>query len=111
MDEAILCDKIALIQSGRLLSVDTPENIVKAYPEKLYAAKADNMHGLLKILRGYDKVLSSYAFGEFAHVSFKDQKQDPGEITDYLKQRELTGIELQKTEVTIEDSFIKLLKD
>jgi ABC-2 type transport system ATP-binding protein len=110
MDEAILCDKIALIQSGRLLSVDTPENIVKAFPEKLYAAKADNMHSLLKILQGCDKVLSSYAFGEFAHVAFKDQKQDPGEITDYLKQHELTGIELKKTDVTIEDSFIKLLK-
>jgi len=111
MDEAILCDKIALIQLGKLLSVDTPANIIKAYPEQLYAIKAGNMHALLKLLRGYDKVLSSYAFGEFAHVSFKDQKQDLGEVADYLKQHELTSVELKKTDVTIEDSFIKLLKD
>lgn len=109
MDEANMCDQIALIQSGRLLSVDTPENIIESYPEQLYAAKADNMHKLLKILRGYDAVMSSYAFGEFAHASFKDPKVNLGEVTAYLKQQGLEDIDLEKTVVTIEDSFIKLL--
>ena len=109
MDEATKCDEIALIQSGKLLSVDTPGNIVKSYPEQLYAVKADNMHKLLKILRGYDQVMSSYAFGEFAHVSFKDPHVNVNEVTDYLKQQGLSDIELTTTAVTIEDSFIKLL--
>jgi ABC-2 type transport system ATP-binding protein len=109
MDEANRCDEIALIQSGKLLSVDTPGNIVKSYPEQLYAVKADNMHKLLKILRGYDKVMSSYTFGEFAHVSFKDPHVNVNEVTDYLKQQGLSDIELTTTAVTIEDSFIKLL--
>ena len=109
MDEATRCDEIALIQSGKLLSVDTPGNIVKSYPEQLYAVKADNMHKLLKILRGYDKVMSSYAFGEFAHVSFKDPHVNVNEVTDYLKQQGLSDIGLTTTAVTIEDSFIKLL--
>jgi ABC-2 type transport system ATP-binding protein len=109
MDEANRCDEIALIQSGKLLSVDTPGNIVKSYPEQLYAVKADNMHQLLKILRGYDQVMSSYSFGEFAHVSFKDPQVNINQVTDYLKQQGLTDIELTTTAVTIEDSFIKLL--
>lgn len=109
MDEANMCDEIALIQSGKLLSVDTPANIIKSYPEQLYAVKADNMHKLLKILRGYDQVMSSYAFGEFAHVAFKDQHMNVNVVTDYLKQQGLAGIELKPTAVTIEDSFIKLL--
>jgi ABC-2 type transport system ATP-binding protein len=109
MDEANMCDKIALIQSGKLLSVDTPENIIQSYPEQLYAVKADNMHALLKILRGYDPVMSSNSFGEFAHVSFKDPRVDVNGVTDYLKQQGLTGVECKKTAVTIEDSFIKLL--
>jgi ABC-2 type transport system ATP-binding protein len=110
MDEANRCDQIALIQSGKLLSVDTPDNIIKSYPGQLYAVKADNMHKLLKLLRGYDQVLSSYAFGEFAHVSFKIQEADPGQVVAWLREQGLTGIELNKTAVTIEDSFIKLLK-
>ena len=109
MDEANRCDEIALIQSGKLLSVDTPGNIIKSYPEQLYAVKADNMHKLLKLLRGYDQVMSSYSFGEFAHVSFKDPQVNVNEVTDYLKQQGLSDIELTTTAVTIEDSFIKLL--
>jgi ABC-2 type transport system ATP-binding protein len=110
MDEANMCDQIALIQSGSILSVDTPANIVKSYPEQLYAVKADNMHRLLKVLRGYDQVMSSYAFGEFAHVSFKDPQVNVNEVTDYLKQQGLADIEVKTTAVTIEDSFIKLLE-
>src|SRR5664279_735810 len=40
MDEANLCDRIALIQNGRIMSVDTPENIIRSYPVKLFAARA-----------------------------------------------------------------------
>ena len=109
MDEANMCDQIALIQSGSILSVDTPANIVKSYPEQLYAVKADNMHKLLKVLHGYDRVMSSYAFGEFAHVSFKDPQVNVKEVADYLQQQGLADIELRTTAVTIEDSFIKLL--
>jgi len=111
MDEANLCDRIALIQGGKILSVNTPQNIIKAYPDQLYAIKADNMHALLKILNGYDEVLASYAFGEFAHASFKNKAVDLEDVKSYLTRQELTGIELKKTGATIEDSFIKLLKD
>lgn len=111
MDEANLCDHIALIQSGKILSVDTPANIVSSYPEELYAVKAENMHALLKVLHQYEQVLDCYAFGEYAHVAFKNKKPDLGKIKSYLEQQGLTGIDMKKTEVTIEDSFIKLLKD
>ncbi|PTS96782.1 ATPase [Pedobacter sp. HMWF019] len=109
MDEANRCDRIAMIQSGQLLSVDTPANIIKSYPEQLYAIKANNMHALLKILHEYNQVKSSYAFGEFAHISFKEPKFNPDQAVTYLETKGLQDIELIKTEVTIEDCFIKLL--
>ena len=109
MDEANMCDRIALIQSGKLLSIDSPKNIITSYPEQLYAVKANNMHVLLKVLRKYEQVMSSYAFGEFAHVSFKDPGFNPDQAITYLKHQGLSDIELKKTAVTIEDCFIKLL--
>ncbi len=111
MDEARLCDRVALIQNGKILSIDTPGGIVKSYPENLYAVKASDMYGLLKDLKKYDKTLESYAFGEYAHVSFKDNFFDKDEITDYLEKEGLLGVEIKPAEVTIEDSFIKLLKN
>ena len=111
MDEANLCDRIALIQSGKLLSVDTPASIIRSYPGQLYAVKADNMPALLKVLSKYERVLSSYAFGEYMHVSFKGEEVDATEIISYLQEQKLGGIALEKTVATVEDCFIKLLKN
>ncbi|WPV64708.1 ABC transporter ATP-binding protein [Chitinophaga sp. LS1] len=105
MDEADLCDRIALIQDGKILSIDTPSDIVHAFADKLYAVKADQMHRLLKALQASSLVKDSYAFGEYAHVIFE------GDLQQELTSQDLTGIEIKPTPVTIEDCFIKLLKD
>ncbi len=111
MDEAKLCDRVALMQNGKILSIDTPANIVKSYPQKLFAIKASDMYSLLKDLKKYDKTLESYAFGEYAHASFKNNFSDENEIKTYLKEEGLHDVEIIPAEVTIEDSFIKLLKN
>lgn len=108
MDEATLCDRIALMQNGKILSVDTPEKIVGAYPDPLYAVKATNMYALLKGLSGYEKSITSYAFGEYAHASFADDSAP--DAKNYLEQQGLQEVEIHRTEPTIEDCFIKLLK-
>lgn len=110
MDEANRCDRIALMQSGKILSVDTPANIVAQYPDKLYAIKATNMHRLLKTLNNNDQVLSCYAFGEYAHVSFKEPDLDINTFVTALEQTGVEGISAKSIPATIEDSFIRLLK-
>lgn len=108
MDEATMCDRIALIQGGKILSIDTPDNIVAGYPDPLYAVKADSMFLLLKNLQVYDKTISSYAFGEYAHASFRIPANY--KVIDFLKNSGLNNIEIHPTQPTIEDCFIKLLK-
>lgn len=110
MDEAMLCDRIALIQTGKIMSIDTPRNIVKSYPDALYAVKAGNMFLLLKTLSVFEHTINSYAYGEFAHASFKNETTVP-EVNEYLKNSGLDRIEIYRTEPTIEDCFIKLLKN
>lgn len=109
MDEAAMCDRIALIQNGKILSINTPENMIQQYPEKLYAIKADQMYELIKALRKYPEVLDCYAFGEFMHASFKTEVEDEL-LRAYLKAAGLTNIKIKPAEPTIEDYFIKLLK-
>ncbi|MCW3083129.1 MAG: ABC-type multidrug transport system, ATPase component [Bacteroidetes bacterium] len=111
MDEATLCDRIALIQSGKILSIDTPEKIVEAYPGKLYAVKSEKMHQLLKDLQAFEFTGSCFAFGEHVHLSFKDDEKDhQPELLNYLEEHGHKHIELQQITPTIEDCFIKLLK-
>jgi len=109
MDEANLCDRIALIQGGRILSIDTPLNITAAYPEKLYAVKAANMYALLQLLEKYPDRINSYAFGEFAHIALKPADDAVSQLQHYLEESGIKAVTIHKTEATIEDSFIQLL--
>ncbi|MBA3681601.1 MAG: ABC transporter ATP-binding protein [Bacteroidetes bacterium] len=110
MDEATLCDRIALMQTGKILSIDTPQNIISAYPENLYAIKSNKMFKLLKDLRQYENTLSCFAFGEYLHLSLVNDTQTTlNELNEWLKNNEHLNIEIKKIEATIEDCFIKLL--
>src|SRR4051812_19302640 len=104
MDEATLCERIALIQSGKILSVDTPANIIRAYPEKLYAIRSGNIYKLLTDLRSYDKILNCYAFGENVHLSFNtDNESNQQKLLEYLHAKEHRNIEVKQITPTIED--------
>lgn len=111
MDEATLCDRIALIHFGKILTVDTPANISMAYPEKLLEVKANKMSALLNALSRFQKISGSYAFGEYAHVSVnKGEKNIEGELKNYLQHAGLENIDIKPIKASVEDYFIKLLK-
>jgi ABC-2 type transport system ATP-binding protein len=110
MDEATLCDRIALILGGKILSLDAPANVIKAYPEKLYAIKSPNMHHLLKDLRTNEDILNCYAAGEYIHLSLKKaDKADEDLLLQHLKEKGETDLILKETTPTVEDCFIRLL--
>lgn len=111
MDEATLCERIALIQTGRILSIDTPENMIKDYPEKLYAVKGAEMYRLLTDLNAFEHTLSCFTFGEYLHVSFKkDLPAFKAELLKYLDERGHRDIELKPVQPGVEDYFIHLLR-
>lgn len=110
MDEATLCDRIALIQQGKILSVNTPGQVIASYPGKLYAVKGNNMYKLLTALKGKPHTADAYAFGETAHLVL-NKADDAGMVSSYLEKAGITGAEVQPVIPTIEDCFIKLLKD
>ena len=68
MDEASLCDRIALVQAGEFLQVDTPRSVVSRYPAMLLAVRSGKMHQLLGDLRDYPYVNTSFSFGTAFHV-------------------------------------------
>lgn len=109
MDEATLCDRIALIQSGKVLSINTPEDIVKNYGENLYAIKSENMNRLLHDLRRNTAVKNCFAFGEYLHVSFHDMN-GTDELLSTLQREGHASLEVKQIEPLIEDCFIKLMK-
>tara|TARA_R110002167_G_scaffold271688_1_gene478218 strand:- start:3430 stop:4332 length:903 start_codon:yes stop_codon:yes gene_type:complete len=110
MDEAALCDRIALIQDGKILQIDTPEAIVKHYPKQIYNVSANDTYQLLNSLNAYEHNHSVYPFGEFVHYTDSKEDFNPNHLMDYLKSKNLLNIEIHKTAPTIEDIFMELAK-
>ena len=110
MDEAALCDRIALIQDGKILEIDTPTAIVKHYPKKIYDISSDNMYELILHLNEYEHNYSVHPFGEFIHYTDKREDFKPQELVQYLENRNLKNISIKQTQTTIEDAFMELAK-
>ncbi|HET8963263.1 MAG TPA: ABC transporter ATP-binding protein [Chitinophagales bacterium] len=108
MDEALLCDKIALMQGGKILQTDTPSKIITSYPKKLFAVKSADMFSLLKVLRNYDSVYSAFSFGDALHISVKDSVSE-NDIEQYLNKSEHKDVSINKIEPGIEDCFMQYM--
>ena len=109
MDEAGLCNRVGLIQTGKILSINTPAGIVNSFSKPLWAVKSERMHDLLKDLLGKDFIENAYPFGEFHHVITKD-RQGEQLLSEFIAARPDENAVLQKAEADIEDCFIDLMR-
>jgi ABC-type multidrug transport system ATPase subunit len=114
MDEANLCDRVALFQNGKILSVDTPKNIISGYRRKLFGVKVGTTAqrfecvGLLKQIDGVDSVFS---FGESIHVSSGKTNVDDKMIKEFLNGQGHQGILVEQISAGIEDVFMELMQN
>ncbi|MCC8087958.1 MAG: ABC transporter ATP-binding protein [Rikenellaceae bacterium] len=110
MDEASLCDRIAFIQNGRFLKIDTPSGIISQFGEKLWAVEGNDMYKLLLDLRNNGHVKSSFTFGDNIHITVDDSLTIE-ELKKYLTDTGHTNIEVHPIVPTIEDCFMQITEN
>jgi ABC-type multidrug transport system ATPase subunit len=110
MDEAMLCDRVALVQHGKILATDTPAAITKAFPWQLFRIRNSNSLSLLRKLKEHPGIYSADMFGEFVHATAEHGKLNKGEIADFLTQAGLGETEVSESAPGIEDCFIDLMR-
>lgn len=110
MDEASLCDRVALVQSGKIMSIDTPENIISNFKKPLWAVRSDDMYRLLNDLKQYPHTESCKSFGEFHHLVLKNDDTDQHKILNYLEEHGHKNISIRPTKPNIEDCFMQLME-
>lgn len=108
MDEAAMCDRIALIQKGRFLKIETPEEIKKQFGHKLYTVKSEEMFRLLNDLRNNDIIRTCYAFGDSHHITLKNEEYFIDNLYETLKKKGHKSLEITETAAGIEDCFMEL---
>jgi ABC-2 type transport system ATP-binding protein len=109
MDEANKCDRIALMQKGKIMETDYLKNIISRYPRKLFAVKSDIMFVLLNELREYEFSNSVFSFGDSLHYSDSRANVSKEEILDYLKEKDHQSVSVEEIEPNIEDCFMDLM--
>lgn len=109
MDEAAMCDRVALIQNGKIMRTDTPENIVAGFGESLWSIGGAPMHQLLQVLRSYPETKTVFPFGEVCHWTSKQLNIDTQALQSYLLQQGLNKTIIASVSPGIEDVFMKLM--
>ena len=109
MDEASLCDRVALLQSGKILSINTPNGIINEFKKPIMAASATNMLHLLNDLKHFDQTEDAYPFGEYHHAVMKENFSED-DLKNYL-QKTNTELTIKRTTPDIEDCFMALMKN
>jgi ABC-2 type transport system ATP-binding protein len=106
MDEASLCDRVALIQDGHVFCIDTPAGICGTFQRPLWRVEGSSLYPLLKALRRYEHTWSVNAFGDCVHLATQDQSTTPADIIAYLTREGLPGMQISPVAAGIEDVFM-----
>ncbi len=109
MDEANLCDRVALMQNGKIMDIDTPKGITQKFPKPLWAIIAADMYKLMHDLRSDERVDTCYPFGQYHHITFTEMNQEIQSIVKTLVEKGHADLSIQKIEPTIEDCFMELM--
>jgi ABC-type multidrug transport system ATPase subunit len=109
MDEANKCDRIALMQKGKIMETDYLKNIIGRFPRKLFAVKSDGMFVLLNELREYKFANSVFSFGDSLHYSDSRDNVTKDEILEYLKTKDHENVIIEEIDPNIEDCFMDLM--
>ena len=110
MDEASRCDRIALCNSGKILDIDSPDNMVEKFDGKLFAIKSEKMYALLKYLRENQAIANCYTAGEYHHL-LAGNGFDAENLKHELSNKGYNDVEIKQIAPDIEDVFIKLLSN
>ena len=109
MDEAMKCNRVALIQNGHMLAIDDPKKIREGFSRKLFSVRAAEKFRMINALREYPETLTAYPFGDSVHVTFRNNVFDDS-IYEHLKKAGVMNAEITETVAGIEDRFLELMK-
>ena len=110
MDEASLCDRIALMREGSFIASDTPQNIINRYTETLWAVQTEDLSASLRDLRAHPQVKTCFAFGNEHHVTVQPDLPVAG-LQCYLEEKGYSKVRINVTTPTVEDCFMALTSE
>ena len=108
MEEALLCDRISLMDHGKILATNSPEGLIADFEKPLYAIRSGNSFKIIKKLKAYEHANSVYPFGDWVHYTDQRDTIDSTEIKSYLENDDTLQIEIKQIKASVEDCYMSL---
>ncbi|MGE5396808.1 MAG: ATP-binding cassette domain-containing protein [Chitinophagales bacterium] len=107
MDEAELCHRVGFMYDGKILVIDSPIELKKAFPHPILAVRAPvNEPDLFKDL---PEIIDSSFYGDRYHLVVKDSGEASRAVERHLQARGITGYEVKNIRPSMEDIFVALM--
>jgi ABC-2 type transport system ATP-binding protein len=110
MDEAVRCEKVALMQQGVIMVTGNPLEILKDFGSSLFEIRATDRFGLLQLLRTLNGVKSAYLFGQCIHVTTESDITDPAWLQKNLTKQGMADARITRIPADFEDCFIEAVE-
>ena len=109
MEDAELCDKVALVQNGALLTINTPGNIARNYPHQLLKIVTKDNYKTLTVLENFNEKISVFSFGNSVHLA-TGNAVSVSTVQHFLEQHHVDTVNIETIQAGIEDVFMELMK-
>ena len=111
MDEATRCDRIAMIQDGKIIGINPPETIIQNFQGKLYTFQSDNIFSLLQVMERCPLKCNYYPYGDSCHVAFyEDMTTAMPQFLQFLNDANQAHGEIKPISPSVEDCFIEIVE-
>lgn len=111
MDEATRCDRIAMIQEGQILGINTPAAFIRDFQGKLYTFRSENIFSLLNIMEQCPLRCNYYPYGEHCHIAFYDDVETAmPQFEQFLEEKGQSHGEIIAIDPSVEDCFIEIVQ-
>jgi ABC-2 type transport system ATP-binding protein len=110
MDEAAKCDRIALMQEGRIMQENSPEAILSGFTVPLFEIRTDDRLKVLYLLRLMKEIRRAYLFGQGIHIAVDTVEHDGNWLKSRLAEQGINGADIRAVHADFEDCFIEAVE-
>jgi ABC-2 type transport system ATP-binding protein len=110
MEEAEYCHRLALMNRGRLIALDTPSKLRDRVVEPILRVETESAPRAVERLAGLPGVVDVAMFGRALHVTVVDADAGARTVRDALAGTASVVDSLQRIEPSLEDVFVSLVR-
>jgi ABC-2 type transport system ATP-binding protein len=111
LDEAERCDRVALLNQGKVLALDTPSSLLNLLPGTLFSVQVVRPRQARDVIRALPGVVSTALFGNSVHALLEAGLEKAADFSSRLKDAGLQPDTVERVEPSLEDVFLHLVRD